>query len=82
MGDLTRARALTMQSRARRPAPALVLSVLVVLLAASLLFAAAFGAVSLRPDDLIRMTLNHVIGSNFSSGRKLTAVSLPWSRAR
>ena len=48
-----------------RPAAGVVISVLVVLLAAALLFAAAFGAVQLRPDDLLRMTLNHVVGARF-----------------
>lgn len=43
----------------------LVLSTLVVLLCATLLFAAAFGAVQLRVDDLVRMTLNHVFGARF-----------------
>lgn len=50
----------------RRPAPALVLTILLILLTASLLFAAAFGAVQLRPDDLLRMTLNHLIGAQFA----------------
>jgi iron complex transport system permease protein len=50
----------------RRPAAALVLAVLLVLLAAALLFAAAFGAVQLRADDLLRMTLNHVFGAGFT----------------
>src|SRR5438128_11526961 len=50
---------------ARRPPGPLVLGGLSVLLVASLLFAAAFGAVQLRPDDLLRMTLNHVVGSRF-----------------
>jgi iron complex transport system permease protein len=40
--------------------------VLLVLLAAALLFAAAFGAVQLRADDLIRMTLNHLFGARFA----------------
>src|SRR6266704_271408 len=48
-----------------RPAAALVLTVLIAVLAAALLFAAAFGAVQLRPDDLVRMTLNHVVGARF-----------------
>src|SRR5258708_4651261 len=48
-----------------RPASPIVLAVLVVLLGGSLLFAAAFGAVQLRPDDLLRMTLNHVVGPRF-----------------
>src|SRR6266576_34708 len=50
-----------------RPSAALVISSLVVLLAAALLFAAAFGAVPLRPDDLVRMTLNHVLGARFEA---------------
>jgi iron complex transport system permease protein len=48
-----------------RPASPIVLAVLVVLLVGSLLFAAAFGAVQLRPDDLVRMTLNHLVGPRF-----------------
>jgi iron complex transport system permease protein len=43
------------------------LLLLAVLLFASLLFAAAFGAVQLRPDDLLRMTLNHIVGSRFEA---------------
>ena len=39
---------------------------LVALLLVSLLFAAAFGAVQLRADDLVRMTLNHVFGFQFT----------------
>jgi iron complex transport system permease protein len=35
-------------------------------LVTSLLFAAAFGAVQLRPDDLLRMTLNHLVGAHFT----------------
>src|SRR5260370_17202748 len=50
-----------------RPAAALVIPLLVALLAATLLFAAAFGAVQLRPDDLLRMTLNHVVGAHFEA---------------
>ena len=50
---------------ARRPPGPLVLGGLSVLLVASLLFAAAFGAVQLRPDDLVRMTLNHLFGPRF-----------------
>jgi iron complex transport system permease protein len=42
-----------------------VLGLLLVLLLAALLFAAAFGAVRLRPEDLVRMTLNHVLGARF-----------------
>ena len=49
----------------RRPAAAFVLCVLTLLLAASLLFAGAFGAVALRPEDLLRMSLNHVFGATF-----------------
>src|SRR5207237_4647776 len=48
-----------------RTAAPLVLAVLSLLLASSLLFAAAFGAVSLRADDLVRMTLNHLFGASF-----------------
>jgi len=48
-----------------RPPGPLVLGGLSVLLVASLLFAAAFGAVQLRPDDLVRMTLNHLFGARF-----------------
>src|SRR5260370_23327731 len=50
-----------------RPAAALVIPLLVALLAAALLFAAAFGAVQLRPDDLLRMTLNHALGAHFEA---------------
>jgi iron complex transport system permease protein len=50
----------------RRPAAPLVLGVLALLLASSLLFAAGFGAVSLRADDLVRMTFNHVFGATFA----------------
>lgn len=52
-------------TRVRRPPASLVLGMLLVVLAASLLFAAAFGAVALRPDDLVKMTLNHLLGSTF-----------------
>ena len=48
-----------------RPAASVVLGGLSVLVAASLLFGAAFGAVHLRADDLLRMTLNHVLGARF-----------------
>src|SRR5438067_6870908 len=44
----------------------LVLGTLVLVLCGSLLFAAAFGAVQLRPDDLVRMTLNHLVGAHFT----------------
>src|SRR5438132_10815566 len=50
---------------ARRPPGPLVLGGLVLLLGGSLLFAAAFGAVQLRADDLVRMTLNHLVGARF-----------------
>ena len=50
-----------------RPVAALVIAVMIALLAAALLFAAAFGAVQLRPDDLLRMTLNHVLGAHFEA---------------
>src|ERR1700738_4229320 len=50
-----------------RPPGGLVVLVLFALLGAALLFAAAFGAVQLRPDDLLRMTLNHVIGARFEA---------------
>jgi iron complex transport system permease protein len=50
---------------ALRPAGAVVFLVLIVALGAALLFAAAFGAVQLRPDDLLRMTLNHVVGARY-----------------
>lgn len=43
------------------------LGVLAVVLAGSLLFAAAFGAVALRPDDLLRMTANHLLGAHFAA---------------
>jgi iron complex transport system permease protein len=39
-----------------------VFAVLLTLLAASLLFAAAFGQVPIKPDDLVRMTLSHTFG--------------------
>jgi iron complex transport system permease protein len=42
-----------------------VLSSLVVLLAAALLFGAAFGAVQLPPDELVRMSINHLLGTRF-----------------
>jgi iron complex transport system permease protein len=45
----------------------IVIGVLLVALALSLLFAAAFGAVQLRPDDLLRMSLNHVFGGGFAA---------------
>src|SRR5438552_1274225 len=48
-----------------RPPGPLVLGGLSVLLVASLLFGAAFGAVQLRADDLLRMTLNHLLGTRF-----------------
>lgn len=49
----------------RRPAGTLVLGVLVLVLLVVVLFAAAFGAVSLRPDDLLKMTLNGAFGAPF-----------------
>jgi iron complex transport system permease protein len=54
-----------MNRAAIRPASPLVFIVLIVLLGGALLFAAAFGAVQLRPDDLLKMTLNHVVGARF-----------------
>jgi iron complex transport system permease protein len=48
-----------------RPAAPVVLGGLTVLVAASLLFGAAFGAVQLRADDLLRMTLNHLLSARF-----------------
>src|SRR3981081_1069774 len=54
-----------MRRAVARPATPLVFAVLIALLGAALLFAAAFGAVQLRPDDLLRMTLNHLIGPRF-----------------
>ena len=53
-------------ARNRRPSAVLVLGTLTMLLALALLFAAAFGAVQLRPDDLLRMTLNHLLGARFA----------------
>jgi ABC-type Fe3+-siderophore transport system permease subunit len=53
-------------ARTRRPSAILVLGSLTVALAVTLLFAAAFGAVQLRPDDLLRMTLNHLLGTGFT----------------
>jgi iron complex transport system permease protein len=49
-----------------RPPVGVVLGLLTIALLASLLFAAAFGAVQLRPDDLLRMTLNHIPGFSFT----------------
>jgi len=51
---------------ARRPPTALVLALLAVVLAGSLLVGAAFGAVALRPADLVKMTLNHLLGLGFA----------------
>src|SRR4030081_3237952 len=51
--------------RGVRPASPLVLGVLGLVLGGALLFAAAFGAVQLRPDDLLRMTVNHLVGARF-----------------
>jgi iron complex transport system permease protein len=51
--------------RVRRPPAPLVLGVLLALLVTSLLFAAAFGAVALRPIDLLQMTINHLLGTHF-----------------
>jgi iron complex transport system permease protein len=48
-----------------RPATPLVFGVLVLVLAGAILFAAAFGAVQLRPEDLIRMSVNHLVGPRF-----------------
>jgi iron complex transport system permease protein len=42
-----------------------VLAALTLLLVAALLFGAAFGAVHLQPDDLVRMTINHLFGARF-----------------
>jgi iron complex transport system permease protein len=50
----------------RRPSAVLVLFALAAVLATSLLFAAAFGAVQLRPEDMLRMTLNHLVGAGFT----------------
>ncbi|MGI9145407.1 MAG: FecCD family ABC transporter permease [Chloroflexota bacterium] len=47
-----------------RPPSAVVLGVLMLVLAGSLLVGAAFGAVQLRLDDLVRMTLNRVVGAH------------------
>lgn len=43
----------------------MIFTVLLLLLAWSLLAAAAFGAVQLHWDDLLRMTVNHLIGQRF-----------------
>jgi iron complex transport system permease protein len=48
-----------------RPSAALALILLLVVLGVALLIAAAFGAVRLRPDDLLRMTANHLFGAHF-----------------
>jgi iron complex transport system permease protein len=50
---------------AGRPASPLVFGVLIVGLAGAVLFAAAFGAVQLRADDLVRMSVNHLVGPRF-----------------
>ena len=52
--------------RSGRPPATLVLGLLTVALAACILFGAAFGAVQLRADDLLRMTLNHLVGAGFT----------------
>ena len=44
----------------------MMLALLTAALVVCVLFAAAFGAVQLRPDDLVRMTLNHVLGPTFT----------------
>jgi ABC-type cobalamin/Fe3+-siderophores transport system ATPase subunit/ABC-type Fe3+-siderophore transport system permease subunit len=49
----------------RRPPPLLTLLLLVALLLSAILLGAAFGAVRLSPDDLLRMTLNHLFGPRF-----------------
>ncbi len=48
-----------------RPSARVVLPVLVLLLLLVLLLAAGFGAVRLRPDDLARMLVNHLLGPRF-----------------
>jgi iron complex transport system permease protein len=53
-------------TRTRRPPALVVLGTLAGLLAVTILFAATFGAVQLRPDDLLRMTLNHLVGAGFA----------------
>jgi iron complex transport system permease protein len=50
---------------ARRPAIGFVLVVLALVLLASILLGAAFGAVALAPDVLLRMTLHHMAGVPF-----------------
>ena len=55
-----------LSSGGARPAGWVVIGLLVVLLAVAVLFGAAFGAVQLRPDDLLRMTLNHLVGTQFA----------------
>jgi iron complex transport system permease protein len=56
----------TAPRRGARPPTVFVLGSLTCALAVALLFAAAFGAVQLRPDDLLRMTLNHLLGARFT----------------
>ena len=46
----------------RRPGAPLVLGILVVILAAALLFGAAFGTEAIRADNLLRMTANRLFG--------------------
>jgi iron complex transport system permease protein len=50
---------------ARRPPMALVLTALAALLLFSIMLAAAFGAVALPVDALLRMSLNHLLGVRF-----------------
>lgn len=57
---------MTSSAVGRRPGAPLVFIVLVLVLATSILGGAAFGAVQLRPDDLLRMTLNHLLGAQFT----------------
>ena len=56
----------TARRSGRRPSTPFVLGTLAIVLVAALLFAAAFGAVQMRPDDMLRMTLNHLIGARFT----------------
>jgi iron complex transport system permease protein len=53
-------------ARVRRPPAPLVLGALAALLSLSLVFAAAFGAVPLRPAELLQMSLNHLLGTRFT----------------
>ncbi|MDQ3812256.1 MAG: iron ABC transporter permease, partial [Chloroflexota bacterium] len=53
-------------SARRRARPLLVLAALTLALLTAMVFAAAFGAVSLPPDALLHMTLNQLLGTHFA----------------